>query len=249
MPYSADILRKRVTVLNRLPNITTGYGVTTSYYTPVATIWAGVDWTRGIRAMREGALDAYDTFMIRCGYHSFLTRESRLMLDDGRVLQLDSFHSERRSDTVQATATELIDQLPVVMGVYDSSAFVRLYNWSEGSTLSLSVVLPQQTATCGPFSQSDHPTLSGLASAITASQSPLTATVFSSDTLRIYNPDHKKITSATATTTGGSTTLTTILTAIYTTSALTTEVPKSIHYRYLCGTTFYRWSGTDFIPE
>lgn len=104
MPYSSDILRYRVTILNK--QVATGFGETTSYQ-PAACVWADVTWSKGVKALREGALDAYDTVLIRMRWNNIVTRNSRLQCD-GVTYQIQSLHADRQANTIQITATEVI---------------------------------------------------------------------------------------------------------------------------------------------
>ena len=104
MPYSSDILRYRVTILNK--QVASGFGETTAYH-PAATVWADVTWSKGVKALREGALDAYDTVLIRMRYNDVVTRDSRLQCD-GVTYQIQSLHADRQSNTIQITATEIV---------------------------------------------------------------------------------------------------------------------------------------------
>ena len=104
MPYSSDILRYRVTILNT--QVATGFGETTSYQT-AAIVWADVTWSKGVKALREGALDAYDTVLIRMRYNDVVTRDSRLQ-HGGVTYQIQSLHADRQANTIQITATEIV---------------------------------------------------------------------------------------------------------------------------------------------
>ena len=104
MPYSSDILRYRVKILNK--QVASGFGETTSFQ-PAATVWADVTWSKGVKALREGALDAYDTVLIRMRYNDIVTRDSRLQ-HDGVTYQIQSLHADRQANTIQITATEIV---------------------------------------------------------------------------------------------------------------------------------------------
>lgn len=104
MPYSSDILRYRVTILNK--QVATGFGETTSYQ-PAACVWADVTWSKGVKALREGALDAYDTVLIRMRWNNIVTRNSRLQCE-GVTYQIQSLHADRQDNTIQITATEIV---------------------------------------------------------------------------------------------------------------------------------------------
>ena len=104
MAYTSGMLKYRVTILNK--QVASGFGETTSYQ-PAATVWADVTWSKGVKALREGALDAYDTVLIRMRYNDVVTRDSRLQ--HGSVTyQIQSLHADRQENTIQITATEIV---------------------------------------------------------------------------------------------------------------------------------------------
>ena len=104
MAYTSGMLKYRVTILNK--QVASGFGETTSYQ-PAATVWADVTWSKGAKALREGALDAYDTVLIRMRYNDVVTRDSRLQ-HDGVTYQIQSLHADRQANTIQITATEIV---------------------------------------------------------------------------------------------------------------------------------------------
>lgn len=57
MSYQSGFRHCRVTIRNKV--VATGFGETTSYK-DVKTVWAAKTWKHGAKALREGALDAYD---------------------------------------------------------------------------------------------------------------------------------------------------------------------------------------------
>jgi SPP1 family predicted phage head-tail adaptor len=98
------MLKYRVTILNK--QVTAGFGETTAYQ-PAACVWADVTWNKGVKALREGAMDAYDTVMIRMRWNNIVTRDSRLQCD-GVTYQIQSLHADRQANTIQITATEIV---------------------------------------------------------------------------------------------------------------------------------------------
>ncbi len=104
MAYTSGLLKYRVTILNK--QVASGFGETTSYQ-PAATVWADMTWSKGAKALREGALDAYDTVLIRMRYNDVVTRDSRLQ-HDGVTYQIQSLHADRQENTIQITATEIV---------------------------------------------------------------------------------------------------------------------------------------------
>ena len=106
MAYSSGLLKDRVTILNKKDAAQTGFGETTEYE-PVACVWASVTWIKGVKALREGALDSYDTVLIRMRWNNIVTRDSRLQ-HDGVTYQIQSLHRDRQDNTLQVTATEIV---------------------------------------------------------------------------------------------------------------------------------------------
>ena len=108
MTYQSGFLHNRVTIKNKIAGA--GFGDTTSYQ-PVATVWANVSFSKGIKALHEGALDAYDTVIIRMRYNTIVNRDSHIV-HDGREYQIQSFHRNYRENIVQITAQELVQESP-----------------------------------------------------------------------------------------------------------------------------------------
>lgn len=102
--YSSGMRDKRVTIKNKV--VADGFGETTRYEA-VATVWASVTWNKGVRSLREGALDAYDTVVIRMLWTDKVTRDS-LLECDGRTYQVQSLNGDRHTNQIQVTATEIV---------------------------------------------------------------------------------------------------------------------------------------------
>lgn len=106
MAYSSGLLKHRVKILNKVRPTQGDFGATTRY-AEVAEVWAEVTWSKGVKALREGALDAYDTIMVRMRYNTFVSRDSRLQ-HDGVTYQIQSMHRDYQDNTIQITATEVV---------------------------------------------------------------------------------------------------------------------------------------------
>lgn len=106
MAYTSGILKNRVKILNKVSPTQADFGETTSY-AEAAEVWADVTWSKGVRSLREGALDAYDTVLIRMRYNDIVTRDSRLQ-HDGVTYQIQSLHRDYQDNTIQITATEIV---------------------------------------------------------------------------------------------------------------------------------------------
>ena len=64
---------------------------------------------KGVKAMHEGALDAYDTVMFRCRYSAAIDRWCLLQYH-GKWYQITSFNEDYQENQIQMTATELANQ-------------------------------------------------------------------------------------------------------------------------------------------
>ena len=104
MSYSSGILRHRVVILNK--QAAAEFGATTSYE-PAAEVWADVTWMKGMKRLAESSLDAMDTVMIRMRYNTIVSRDSRLQ-HDGVIYQIQSLHRDYQDNTIQITATEVV---------------------------------------------------------------------------------------------------------------------------------------------
>lgn len=107
MGYETGMMDRRVTILARKESEEGrfGRGSGGTEWVEVATVWAAVDWSRGVKAMREGALDAYDVVMVRTRWRADLTRENRLKID-GKTYMIESLNADRRANKIQITAHE-----------------------------------------------------------------------------------------------------------------------------------------------
>ena len=106
MSYSTGILNHRVMILNKKDADKLAFGQTTEYE-PICCVWANLTWTKGVKALREGALDSYDTVMFRMRWNSVVTRDS-LLECEGVTYQIQSLHANKQENTIQITATEII---------------------------------------------------------------------------------------------------------------------------------------------
>lgn len=110
MSYSTGMLNKRITVAKRATDTQETFGKSNQpkYYI-LGTFWMAEDFNRGVKALREGALDAYDTVMFRCRHIQSLDRWC-LLKYQGRWYQILSFNESYQENQIQITAKELANQ-------------------------------------------------------------------------------------------------------------------------------------------
>ena len=110
MGYSSGMLNKRVTVAKRAADQGSDFGKQGSpKYEILGTYWMGETFNKGVKAMREGAMDAYDTVMFRCRYNAKFDRWCLLQYK-GKWYQITSFNDDAQDNQIQITATEMANQ-------------------------------------------------------------------------------------------------------------------------------------------
>ncbi len=106
MGYSSNILRWKVAILKKKDPGERAFGAKTEYE-QVACVHANMTWNKGVKSLREGALDAYDTVMFRMRWNNIVDRDC-LLECEGVTYQIQSLHADRQDNTIQITATEIV---------------------------------------------------------------------------------------------------------------------------------------------
>lgn len=110
MAYSTGMMNKRVTIARRADDQAETFGKSGQpKYTILGQFWAAEDFNRGVKSLREGALDAYDTVMFRLRYNKDIDRWC-LIKYSGKWYKIDSFNDSYQDNQIQITATELANQ-------------------------------------------------------------------------------------------------------------------------------------------
>ena len=110
MAYSTGMMNKRVTVAKRYQDTQVTFGKSGQpKYEILDTFWMAETFTKGVKAMHEGALDAYDTVMFRCRYNANIDRWCLLKFH-GKWYQITSFNEDYMDNQIQMTAVELANQ-------------------------------------------------------------------------------------------------------------------------------------------
>ena len=110
MGYQSGFINRRVIICSKVDG--TAFGNKTRY-TKTMAVWANISFVKGIKAMHEGALDAYDTVMIRMRWNGIVARDS-LLLHDGKTYQILSFHRDYEDNQIQITAQEMLNQVDII---------------------------------------------------------------------------------------------------------------------------------------
>ena len=110
MAYSTGMMNKRVVVAKRANDEGASFGKSGQpKYEILGTFWMAETFTKGVKAMHEGALDAYDTVMFRCRYNKNIDRWC-LLKYRGKWYQITSFNEDYQENQLQMTAVELANQ-------------------------------------------------------------------------------------------------------------------------------------------
>lgn len=104
MSYSSDILTERIIIQNRKEATVGPYGLDSggAEWEDVACVHADVSWNKGMRALMNGALDAYTAKLVRMRWTNQVSMRSRVKFQDNTYQILpETFNADRREDTIQ----------------------------------------------------------------------------------------------------------------------------------------------------
>jgi SPP1 family predicted phage head-tail adaptor len=111
MAYSTGMMNKRVKIAKRIDSAGGDFGRSSggNKYTILGEFWAAESFNKGVKSLREGAIDAYDTVMFRMYYHAGIDRWC-LIQYQGRWYQIKSFNESYQDNEIQITAIEMANQ-------------------------------------------------------------------------------------------------------------------------------------------
>jgi hypothetical protein len=121
MGYSTGMMKYRVQVAKRATDESASFGKSGQpKYEILGTFWMGETFNKGVKSLREGALDAYDTVMFRCRYNKQLDRWC-LLRYNGKWYQITSFQEDYQENQIQMLATELANQQVNIVEPYSTT--------------------------------------------------------------------------------------------------------------------------------
>ena len=122
MGYSTGMMKKRVKVAKRVDSTGGDFGRASGgqKYQLLGEFWAAESFNKGMKAMREGAMDAYDTVMFRMRYNAEIDRWC-LIQYHGKWYQIQSFNEDYQENQIQITATEMANQNVTIVEPYSTS--------------------------------------------------------------------------------------------------------------------------------
>ena len=115
--YSRDLLQERVAVAKRVAQEMGDFGMASGgqqyeWLNQVESdhgFWCKHDWNKGVKSLREGAYDAYDTVMFRMDFDPAIDRWCLLQFE-GKWYQIQSLNGSQRENKLQITAIEMANQ-------------------------------------------------------------------------------------------------------------------------------------------
>ena len=84
-------------------------------YQYTATVWAAVTFNKGVKSMREGALDAYNTVMFQLNFSSNINITRDCLVEfRGKIFQIQSLNDDYQANKIVITATEMSTQVNII---------------------------------------------------------------------------------------------------------------------------------------
>ena len=104
-------MNKRIKIAKRVDSEGGSFGRSSGgqKYTLLGEFWAAQTFNKGVKSLRDGALDAYDTVMFRMRYNAEIDRWC-LVQYHGRWYQIQSFNEDYQTNEIQITAKEMANQ-------------------------------------------------------------------------------------------------------------------------------------------
>ena len=119
--FTSGMRNHRVTILNKVAPTEKAFGEKTGYRRE-GSLWSSYEFTKGTKALREGALDAYDSVVFRLNFSAnvTITRESLIEMH-GKIYQIQSLNSDKHENKIIIRATEMTTQVNIVPEPYSTS--------------------------------------------------------------------------------------------------------------------------------
>ena len=111
MGYSTGMMNKRIKIAKRVDSTGGDFGRSSGgqKYTLLGEFWASEKFDKGMKSLREGALDAYDTVMFRMRFNADIDRWC-LIQYQGKWFQIQSCNEDYQTNEIQITAKEMANQ-------------------------------------------------------------------------------------------------------------------------------------------
>lgn len=114
MGYSSGMMKDRVEILRKVQTAgKIGKSSGAAGFESLGCVWAQVAFNRGIKAMRESALDGTDYVIVRMRYNEIANRNCYLY-HDGVMYMVTEFHRDMRDNIIQMKAVETTEKRVIV---------------------------------------------------------------------------------------------------------------------------------------
>ena len=114
--FTSGMRNHRITILNKVAPAEKAFGEKTGYRRE-GSLNSSYEFNKGTKALREGALDAYDSVMFRLNFSGDvakkITRESLIEMGD-KIYQIQSLNADHRENKIIIRATEMTTQVNIV---------------------------------------------------------------------------------------------------------------------------------------
>ena len=126
MAYSTGMMDMRVKVAKRATNTQETFGKAGQpkyewlRQTGDHGFWVSEKFDKGMKSLREGALDSYNTVMFRMRYVAGMD-EWCLIQFQGKWYQITSFNESYRNNEIQVTAVRMANQKVTIVEPYSTS--------------------------------------------------------------------------------------------------------------------------------
>ena len=104
-------MNKRIKIAKRVDSTGGDFGRSSGgqKYTMLGEFWASEKFDKGMKSLREGAVDAYDTVMFRMRFNADVDRWC-LIQYQGKWFQIQSCNEDYQANEIQITAKEMANQ-------------------------------------------------------------------------------------------------------------------------------------------
>ena len=105
------MIGKRIKIAKRVDSTGGDFGRSSGgqKYTLLGEFWASEKFDKGMKSLREGAVDAYDIVMFRMRFNADIDRWC-LIQYQGKWFQIQSCNEDYQTNEIQITAKEMANQ-------------------------------------------------------------------------------------------------------------------------------------------
>jgi hypothetical protein len=120
--FTSGMRNYRVTILNKMAPTEKAFGEKTGYKRD-GSLYSSYEFTKGTKALREGALDAYDSVVFRMNFSgnvaNKINRESLIEMH-GKIYQIQSLNEDHHDNKIIIRATEMTTQINIIPEPYST---------------------------------------------------------------------------------------------------------------------------------